>query len=144
MAIPYFQKLQREGESGRNQIDQDYALPYGSGYRAFQAPGYLANLVRQLPPASYYSVEIQRNKSNNAFLDFFQDRVILVSGTMFVMWLGERICRDEGIGNGISLIIVIRIIARLPFALLRAIRFPVLEETGWGSRDNCPRDTPYW
>ncbi len=106
MAIPYFQRLQREGESGRkkiNQITRWLTVVITAG----QAPGYLTNLYAQVPHAIV----------NNNFLFWATSIVILVSGTMFVMWLGEKIT-DKGIGNGISLIIMIGIIARLPFAFL--------------------------
>ncbi len=120
MAIPYFQRLQKEGESGRkkiNQITRYLTIAITAG----QAPGYLANLKAQLP--------------NSAFIDggtFFwvSSVIILVAGTMFVMWLGEKIT-DKGIGNGISLIIMIGIIARLPFALIGEF-LSRLEEQGGG------------
>ncbi len=104
IAVPYFQKLQKEGESGRrklNQITRYLTL----GILLLQAPGYLANLRAQAPDA--YTPGF----SNIAAM------IILTAGTMFVMWLGERIT-DKGIGNGISLIIMIGIIARLPFAII--------------------------
>ena len=106
MAIPYFQRLQREGESGRNKINQItryLTVLITSG----QAPGYLANLKAQLPGSAFVM---------DGSYFWISSVVILVAGTMFVMWLGEKIT-DKGIGNGISLIIMIGIIARLPFAL---------------------------
>jgi len=104
IAVPYFQKLQKEGESGRrkmNQITRYLTL----GILLLQGPSYLANLKAQAPDA------FTPGFSNVASV------IILTAGTMFVMWLGERIT-DKGIGNGISLIIMIGIIARLPFALI--------------------------
>jgi len=80
---------------------------------AMQAPGYIANLISQSPESVVFV-----NPVTNAPTTFFwvSSVIILTAGTMFVMWLGERIT-DKGIGNGISLIIMIGIIARLPFAL---------------------------
>ncbi len=104
MAIPYFQKLQREGESGRRKINQitRYLTVI---ILLVQAPGYLANLANQAGGAI-----VESGWSFNV-----TSTIILTAGTMFVMWLGERIT-DKGIGNGISLIIMIGIIARLPQA----------------------------
>lgn len=102
IAVPYFQRLQREGESGRRKINQitRYLTVI---ILLVQAPGYLANLA---------------NTSGNAIIQTgwsftVVSTIILAAGSMFVMWLGERIT-DKGIGNGISLIIMIGIIARLP------------------------------
>ena len=106
IAVPYFQKLQREGESGRRKINQ-YTRILTIIILVFQAPSYLINLKMQAGPAL------------NASLDwtFFiiTSTIILAAGSMFVLWLGERIT-DKGIGNGISLIIMVGIIARLPQA----------------------------
>lgn len=113
MAIPYFQKLQREGESGRRKINQitRYLTVIITG---FQAPAYIANIVNQLPPEAISPFDPGITSPTTFF--WISSIVILVTGTLFVMWLGERIT-DNGIGNGISLIIMIGIIARLPFAL---------------------------
>ncbi len=104
MAVPYFQKLQKEGESGRKKINQ-YTRFLTVGVTAVQAPGYIAtqisNFAGAVPQQSVYWT--------------FQTILILVTGTIFVMWLGERIT-DRGIGNGISLLIMVGIISRLPFA----------------------------
>jgi preprotein translocase subunit SecY len=110
MAVPYFQKLQRDGESGRKKINQFTRL-LTIGVTAVQAPGYIASIKQTAP---------------NAFADtstmwWVQTILILVTGTMFVMWLGERIT-DKGLGNGISLIIMIGIISRLPFAFLSEVK----------------------
>jgi len=105
IAIPYFQRLQREGESGRKKINQ--ITRYLTVIILFlQAPSYLTNLHAQLPPEAFVLPG-----------QFFtiSSMLILTAGTVFVMWLGEKIT-DKGIGNGISLIIMIGIIARLPFA----------------------------
>lgn len=114
MAIPYFQKLQREGESGRRKINQitRYLTVVITG---FQAPAYIGNMIAQLPPEAVTPFSPAITTPTTFF--WFSSIVILISGTLFVMWLGERIT-DKGIGNGISLIIMIGIIARLPFALL--------------------------
>lgn len=127
MAIPYFQKLQREGESGRKKINQitRYLTVL---ITALQAPGYLANLVRQLPPQAITPFDPSVTTPSAFF--FISSTIILVSGTLFVMWLGEKIT-DKGIGNGISLIIMIGIIARLPFALFGEF-ISRMEEQGGG------------
>lgn len=126
MAIPYFQKLQKEGESGRNKINQ-ITRYLTIIVTVLQAPGYIANLVNQLPPQAIYP--FLPDSSPTTFF-WIMSVVILVSGTMFVMWLGERIT-DKGIGNGISLIIMIGIIARLPFALFSEF-ISRMEEQGGG------------
>jgi len=106
IAIPYFQRLQREGESGRRKINQ-ITRYLTVAILIMQAPAYLKNLQVQLPATAFVL--------KGTFF-WFSSVVILTSGTMFIMWLGERIT-DKGIGNGISLIIMIGIIARLPFSL---------------------------
>ncbi len=112
IAVPYFQKLQKEGESGRKKINQ-ITRYLTIAVTAMQAPGYIANLISQSPESV-----ILTSAATNAPTTFFwvSSVIILIAGTMFVMWLGEKIT-DKGIGNGISLIIMIGIIARLPFAL---------------------------
>ncbi len=107
IAIPYFQRLQREGESGRRRINQitRYLTVI---ILLFQAPGYIANLHAQLPATAF---------ATSGWGFSVTSTIILTAGSMFVMWLGERIT-DKGIGNGISLIIMIGIIARLPFAMI--------------------------
>ncbi|KAF0203779.1 MAG: preprotein translocase subunit [Bacteroidetes bacterium] len=113
MAIPYFQKLQKEGESGRKKINQitRYLTVLITG---FQAPGYIANLISQLPAEAITPFDPAITSPTTFF--WVSSVLILISGTLFVMWLGERIT-DKGIGNGISMIIMIGIIANLPFAL---------------------------
>ena len=115
MAIPYFQRLQREGESGRRKINQitRYLTVIIVG---LQAPGYIANLVSQLPSEAItpFSAAV----TSPSFFFWVSSTVILIAGTLFVMWLGEKIT-DKGIGNGISLIIMIGIIARLPSSLVQ-------------------------
>ena len=130
MAIPYFQKLQKEGESGRKKINQitRYLTILITG---FQAQAYIANLVSQLrnPDGTITAIMPFEGTMVSPFF-WVSSTVILISGTMFVMWLGERIT-DKGIGNGISLIIMIGIIARLPFALVGEF-ISRLEEQGGG------------
>ena len=106
MAIPYFQKLQKEGESGRrkiNNITRYLTILITGG----QAPGYIANLKGTLPETAFLL-------GDGPF--WLSSMIILVTGTLFVMWLGEKIT-DNGIGNGISLLIMIGIIASLPMSL---------------------------
>ena len=104
MILPSFQKMQREGESGRQKLNQ-YTRYLTVLILVLQAPAYLINLQMQ---------------AQGAFvLDFWTTcylTIVLAAGSMFIMWLGERIT-DRGIGNGISFIILVGIIARLPQAL---------------------------
>lgn len=120
IAVPYFQRLQREGESGRRKINQ-ITRYLTVGILLLQAPGYLVNLHAQIPAEAFLM-------SGSFFT--FSSVLILTTGTMFVMWLGERIT-DKGVGNGISLIIMIGIIARLPFALSAEFASR-LEQSGGG------------
>ena len=120
MAIPYFQKLQKEGESGRrkiNNITRYLTILITAG----QAPGYIANLKATLPESAFLLPA-------GAF--WFSSIILLVTGTMFVMWLGEKIT-DRGIGNGISLIIMTGIIAGLPQSLMQEF-VSALGSTGGG------------
>ena len=105
MAIPYFQKLQREGESGRRKLNQ-YTRYLTVAILLIQAPSYLVNLKTQIGSAAF----------PEGVMFMITSTIILAAGSMFVLWLGERIT-DKGIGNGISFIILIGIIARLPQAL---------------------------
>ena len=111
IAVPYFQKIQREGESGRRKINQ-YTRILTIFILVFQAPSYLINL------------KMQAGGALNASLDWttfiITSTIILAAGSMFILWLGERIT-DKGIGNGISLIIMVGIIARLPQALVQEV-----------------------
>jgi len=107
IAVPYFQRLQREGESGRKKINQ-ITRYLTIAILLLQAPTYVANLHAQLTPEAFVL--------KGTFFTI-SSVLILTAGTMFVMWLGEKIT-DRGIGNGISLIIMIGIIARLPYAFL--------------------------
>lgn len=114
MAVPYFQRLQREGESGRKKINQ--IMRYLTvAVVAVQTPAYIANVIAQLPNEAI--TPFDPNVSNPPFFFWLSSIILLIAGTLFVMWLGEKIT-DKGIGNGISLIIMIGIIARLPGAFV--------------------------
>ncbi|MFI3269942.1 MAG: preprotein translocase subunit SecY [Rikenellaceae bacterium] len=110
MMIPYFQKMQKEGESGRRKMNQ-WTRFLTIGVLVLQGPAYIANLFHQVPAAFVYG---------NSFGFVVYATIVLIAGTMFVMWLGEKIT-DKGIGNGVSLIIMIGIVARLPHALLAEV-----------------------
>jgi preprotein translocase subunit SecY len=102
-AVPYFQKLQKEGDSGRKRLNQITRV-LTIVITAFQSYAYIRGTIDAgaiLQPGFFF---------------FFSAITILVAGTMFCMWLGERIT-DKGIGNGISVLIMIGIISRLPLAL---------------------------
>lgn len=107
IAVPYFQRLQKEGESGRRKINQ-LTRYLTVVILIFQAPAYLTNLHYQLPETAFAITGAMFTVTST---------IILTAGSMFVMWLGERIT-DKGIGNGISLIIMIGIIARLPHSIV--------------------------
>jgi len=108
VAVPYFQKMQREGESGRRKINQ-YTRWLTIAILLFQAPVYLINLRAQTAGSGAFLV-------GDGFWFMASSTIILAAGSMFILWLGERIT-DKGIGNGVSLIIMIGIIARMPSAL---------------------------
>ena len=120
IAIPYFQRLQREGESGRRKMNQ-ITRYLTVAILILQSPAYLANLSATLP-ADAFVISGPLFKVTSV--------VILTAGTMFVMWVGEKIT-DRGIGNGISLIIMVGIVARLPFAFTAEF-ISRLEEQGGG------------
>ena len=101
IAVPAIQKMQREGESGRRKINQ-YTRFLTIGITAFQAPSYISTQI----PA-------QAVAGGTTTFWWISTIVLLITGTVFVMWLGEKIT-DKGIGNGISMIIMIGIIAQLP------------------------------
>ena len=109
MILPSFQKMQRDGESGRQKLNQ-YTRYLTVLILFLQAPAYLINLQVQVNGAANGST-LQLGFWTVVYLT-----IILTAGAMFVMWLGERIT-DRGIGNGISFIILVGIIARLPGAL---------------------------
>ena len=113
MVVPYFQKMQRDGESGRRKMNQ-ITRWLTVIVTAMQAPAYITNMMYQLGASSTAIYPFDGSAPSPFF--WVSSIIILISGTLFVMWLGERIT-DKGVGNGISLIIMIGIIARLPFAL---------------------------
>ena len=120
IAVPYFQKLQREGESGRRKMNQ-YTRYLTIAILLVQAPSYLLNLKMQAGPSL--------NASLDWTLFMVTPTIILAAGSMFILWLGERIT-DKGIGNGISFIILIGIIARLPQSLAQEFISRMTDKTG--------------
>ena len=122
VAVPSFQKMQREGESGRKKINW-YTRLLTVGILIFQAPSYLLNLKAQAGQALASGV--------NWSIFIICSSVILAAGSMFILWLGERIT-DKGVGNGISMIIMIGIIARLPQAFVQELgsRFTAITSGG--------------
>ena len=122
VAVPYFQKMQREGESGRKKINW-YTRILTVGILIFQAPSYLINLKMQA------SAALATGVSWTVFM--IPATIILAAGSMFILWLGERIT-DKGIGNGISLIIMVGIIARLPQAFFQEVTSRFTAITGGG------------
>ena len=122
IAVPSFQKMQREGESGRKKIMQ-YTRYLTVAILLFQAPSYLMNLKMQSPGA------LASGLSWSEFM--IPATIILAAGSMFILWLGERIT-DKGVGNGISLIIMIGIIARLPQAFFQEVGSRFTAITGGG------------
>ena len=113
MPVPYFQKMQREGESGRKKINQ-WTRYLTVGVTAFQAIAYISFLKSQYGSAIIAAYE-------NYF--WVSTVIILTVGTLFVMWLGEKIT-DKGLGNGTSIIIMIGILGRLPASVIQE----------WGTR----------
>ena len=109
MVIPYFQKMQREGESGRRKMNQ-ITRYLTIAILLVQGPAYLLNLRYQAMGA------ISESINWTAFM--ITSTIILAAGSMFILWLGERIT-DKGLGNGVSLIILVGIIARLPEAFIQ-------------------------
>ncbi len=122
LAVPYFQKMQREGESGRTKMNQ-ITRYLTVAILLLQGPSYLVNLSVQMAQAgSPLAIGF------NWFT--ISSTILLCAGSMFVMWLGERIT-DKGIGNGISFIILIGIIARFPAAIIQEFSSR-LNEAGGG------------
>ena len=110
--VPYFRKLQMEGESGRKKMNQMTRI-LTIVIICIQGPAYMASIHGQIDASAFVAV---RNLGWSNFVFNLISTLILMAGSMFVMWLGERIT-DRGIGNGISIIIMIGIVARLPYAL---------------------------
>lgn len=122
VAVPYFQKMQREGESGRKKISW-YTRILTVAILLFQAPSYLINLRMQSGGALAQGIDW------TVFM--IPATIILAAGSMFILWLGERIT-DKGIGNGVSIIIMIGIIARLPQAFVQEVTSRFTAITGGG------------
>ncbi len=122
IAVPYFQKMQKEGESGRQKMNQ-ITRYLTVAILLFQGPSYLVNLSVQMA---------QAGQPLAVGFNWFtiSSTILLCAGSMFVMWLGERIT-DRGVGNGISFIILIGIIARLPGAIVQEFSSR-LNDTGTG------------
>lgn len=120
IAVPRFQKLQREGESGRTKMNQ-YTRYLTVIILALQGPSYLANLKVQVAQAGA--------AVPTGVWFIISSTLILMAGSMFVMWLGERIT-DKGIGNGISFIIMVGIISRLPGSLIQESSSRVVDAGG--------------
>lgn len=121
IAIPYLQKLQKEGESGRKKINQ-ITRWLTILITLVQGPGYIYNLYRTLPGDAFLL-------PSDSFSFLFSSVVILTTGTIFAMWLGEKIT-DKGIGNGISLLILVGIIARMPQAFIQEFGTVVTNNNG--------------
>ena len=115
--VPYFRKMQREGESGRRKMNQ-WTRFLTNGVLLLQAPAYLKTMVMRGDVIAM---------GESTFV--YTSTLILIAGTMFIMWLGEKIT-DRGIGNGISLIIMIGIVARLPQAFLQEFMFKLEGSAG--------------
>ncbi len=121
IAVPYLQKLQKEGESGRKKINQ-ITRWLTIGICLVQAPSYLAGLPAMGVPAEAFVM-------GQSFMFYFSSVIILVTGTIFAMWLGEKIT-DKGVGNGISILIMVGIIARLPQSFAQEFVSRVMESNG--------------
>ena len=119
IAVPYFQRMQREGESGRRKINQitRYLTVL---ILILQGSAYLTNLHMQIQP-EYFLLK--------GWLFTAFSVAVLAAGSMFVLWLGEKIT-DKGIGNGVSIIIMIGIVARLPFGVVAEFGARVSQQGG--------------
>jgi len=120
IAVPYLQKLQKEGESGRRKINQ-ITRWLTIAITLVQGPGYIYNLFSTLPQSAFLI--------SDTLTFVISSVIILTTGTVFAMWLGEKIT-DKGIGNGISLLIMVGIIARLPQAFFQEFASRVFESNG--------------
>ncbi|GGC92999.1 protein translocase subunit SecY [Flavobacterium lutivivi] len=121
IAIPYLQKLQKDGESGRKKLNQ-ITRWLTIAITLVQGPGYIYNLYRTLPSSAFLL-------GFDSFSFLFSSVLILTTGTIFAMWLGEKIT-DKGIGNGISLLIMVGILARLPQALFQEFQSRITNNNG--------------
>ncbi|MGO3706772.1 MAG: preprotein translocase subunit SecY [Mesonia hippocampi] len=120
IAVPYLQKLQKEGESGRKKINQ-ITRWLTIAITLIQGPGYIMNLYNTLPESAFVL--------GSSFGFIASSVIILTTGCIFAMWLGERIT-EKGIGNGISLLIMVGIIARMPQAFVQEWLSRVTESNG--------------
>ena len=121
IAIPYLQKLQKDGESGRKKLNQ-ITRWLTILITLVQGPGYIYNLYRTLPSSAFML-------GFDSFSFLFSSVLILTTGTIFAMWLGEKIT-DKGIGNGISLLIMVGILARLPQAFIQEFTSTITNNNG--------------
>jgi preprotein translocase subunit SecY len=121
IAIPYLQKLQKDGESGRKKLNQ-ITRWLTMIITLVQGPGYIYNLYRTLPNSAFML-------GFDSFSFLFSSVLILTTGTIFAMWLGEKIT-DKGIGNGISLLIMVGILARLPQAFIQEFTSTITNNNG--------------
>ena len=121
IAIPYLQKLQKDGESGRKKINQ-ITRWLTIVITLVQGPGYIYNLYRTIPGSAFLL-------GFDSFAFLFSSVLILTTGTIFAMWLGEKIT-DKGIGNGISLLIMVGILARLPQSFIQEFTTRVTNNNG--------------
>ena len=121
IAIPYLQKLQKDGESGRKKLNQ-ITRWLTIAITLLQGPGYIYNLRQTIPHDAFLL-------GFDSFAFLFSSVLILTTGTIFAMWLGEKIT-DKGIGNGISLLIMVGILARLPQALIQEFTSRVTNNNG--------------
>jgi len=119
IAVPYLQKLQKDGESGRKKINQ-ITRWLTIAITMVQGPAYITNIYQLIPSEAFYI-------SGSMF--WLSSMVILTAGTIFAMWLGEKIT-DKGIGNGISLLIMIGIIARFPSSFIQEVVSKVTSSNG--------------
>ncbi len=119
IAVPYLQKLQKDGESGRKKINQ-ITRWLTIAITMVQGPAYITNIYQLIPSEAFYI-------SGSMF--WLSSMVILTAGTVFAMWLGEKIT-DKGIGNGISLLIMIGIIARFPSSFIQEVVSKVTASNG--------------
>jgi preprotein translocase subunit SecY len=119
IAVPYLQKLQKDGESGRKKINQ-ITRWLTIAITVVQGPAYITNIYQLIPSSAFYI-------SGSMF--WLTSMVVLTAGTIFAMWLGEKIT-DKGIGNGISLLIMIGIIARFPESFIQEVVSKVTASNG--------------
>jgi len=133
IAVPYLQKLQKDGESGRKKINQ-ITRWLTIGITMVQGPAYITNIYQLIPSSAFYI---------SGTLFWLSAMVILTAGTIFAMWLGEKIT-DKGIGNGISLLIMIGIIARFPESFLQEVASTMTADGGGGGMIMILLEVIFW